>query len=379
MSKRRAPDVYQIMSIRTTRHRCVLGGVLLAAITSACDSPGGPDKNGPPELAYTVAINGPAFVAPGQSSAYTVDVRRPDGQPVSIGSVTWSSNKPLLLRVDQAGIATAAVLHGDAILQAEVKPAGQSGVARGSREILVQPEGTFRIVGTVTENGTSGFALHGARLEARLSEDLSAPMVTYATTTTDGRFWLYAVPRDAFIHVLLEGYRSTITRVQLNAHETRNFRLELETPRLVVAGTYTMTVEASSCSQPPLPENLRQRRYAATVAQDGAFVNALLTEATFANVGGRVASRFFARSQPSGIQLDLPGYYPGDYYYAASTPDVAELLPDGTVLVLSGRGTLEGTPGEVSGTLGGSMRLYTADMGRVLGYCYSPRVTLTRR
>ena len=352
---------------------------MLAAITSACDSPGGPDKPDPPDPNYTVAILGPAFVAPGQSSAYTVELRRPDGAPAPIGSVTWSSSKPLLLRVDPAGIATAAVLHGDAILQAEVRPSGQSRTARGSREILVQPEGTFRIVGTVTENGTSGFALHGARLEARLSDDLSAPIVTYATATTDGRFWLYAVPRDAFIHVWLEGYRSTITRVQLNAHETRNFRLELETPRQVFTGTYTMTVDASSCSQPPLPDHLRQRRYAATVAQDGPFVNALLTEATFANVGGRVASRFFARAQTSGIQLDLPGYHQGDYYYAASTPDVAELLPDGTVLVLSGRGTLEGTSGEVSGTLGGNMRLYTADMSRVLGYCYSPRLTLTRR
>lgn len=352
---------------------------MLAATTSACDSPVGPDK--PPDLAYAVAIIGPAFVAPGQSSAYTVQVRRPDGQPVPIGSVTWSSNKPLLLRVDQAGIATAAVLHGDAILQAEVRPALQSGVARGSREILVQPEGTFRIVGTVTENGTSGFALHGARLEARLGDDLSAPIVTYATTTTDGRFWLYAVPRDAFIHVWLEGYRSTITRVQLNAHETRNFRLELETPRQVFAGTYTMTVEAGgSCYQSGLPDDVQRRQYAATVTQSGPHLTVVLTEATFFNLGGRAANRFSAQTTPSGVELAMAHFYSGGYYGGPSTPDITELLPNGMLLVTSGRGLLRGTPDNLSGTFG-NMDLYNGSLsnGAFIGGCSRSRITWTRR
>jgi hypothetical protein len=353
---------------------------VLAGAVSACDSPGGPDKPDP-DLPYSVAIVGPANVPPGQSGSYTADVRRPDGSTAPIGSVIWSSNKPLLLRIDSSGLATAALLHGDAILQAEVRLSGEAGVARGSREVIVQADGTFRLVGRVTEAGTGGFGLHGARVEARLSGDLSAPLVTYATTTPDGAYRLYGVPRDAFIHVWLDGYRSSTTHVQLSEHQTRHFDLEPETPRLRPEGAYTMTVVAQAPSCGPgsaFPDDLTRRTYTATLTPAGTLVHVDLAGATFANLGGRVANRFTARATSSALEVDLPWFYAGGFYYDQSTPDVAELLPNGTILVISGRGSLSGTPSEMSGRLSGSMALYSGELGTFIGGC-SPQLTLTRR
>ena len=358
-----------------TRALCL---VVLAGAVSACDSPGGPDGNTSPSP-FTVTILGPASVAPGQSGSYTVDVRSSTGSTPTVTAVTWSSNKPLLLRVDQKGVATAAVLHGDAMLQVEVRVMGRSDGVRGSREILVQADGTFRIVGTVREAGPNGPALHGARLEARLSDDAFAPVVTYATTTPDGAYRLYGVPQDAFITVTFEGYRPTTTRVHLSTHETRNFGLELETPRLSFSGVYTMTVEASDDCSGAFPNDLKRRTYAATLTQGGPLLNVALSESTFANVGGRVANRFVATTTASSIQVKLPWYYAGGFYYGTSTPDVAELLPNGTVLVISGTGSLPGTQQEVSGTISGDVSLYRSDLGAVIGGCFRPRVTLTRR
>jgi hypothetical protein len=71
----------------------------------------------------------------------------------------------------------------------------------------------------------------------------------------------------------------------------------------------------------------------------------------------------------------------GDPYWGATQthPDVAELLPDGTVLAINGRASLTGTSEAASGTMSGYMGHYGGGMSTHVADCSTGRMTLTRR
>jgi hypothetical protein len=77
-----------------------------------------------------------------------------------------------------------------------------------------------------------------------------------------------------------------------------------------------------------------------------------------------------------------------DFYYYPNNPhhpDVAELLPDGTVLVVSGTSRVTGTAGGLSGEVNGFLTLYRFQPGLsfpnviYLSSCSAGGLTLTRR
>jgi hypothetical protein len=331
-----------------------------------------------------VTIAGPASVHPGNSAQFTAMLQLEDGTERAPTSARWfSSASPVLSINTNTGVASASfAFFGEATLSVEVSlAAGLTGQNRGSREILVLPDGTFRVVGAVTEADSKGQGVPDAILEVRLTEDLSSPRVASASTDATGRYRLYGVPAESYLHVRRPGYEPVTERIQVGSHTTRDFQLRVDGNVPSFEGTYTMTVDAINCTGFNLlvEAQYRLRTYAATISQSGARLTVGLSEAPF-HPG---SDGFSGIATPTGADVHLRSFY-NPYYYPSYPlqPDVAELLADGTVLEVYGAPRLTGTPDRLSGTLG-AIRRWQAPrfQGGVgfLGGCSEPRITLTRR
>ncbi|HYN08965.1 MAG TPA: carboxypeptidase-like regulatory domain-containing protein [Vicinamibacterales bacterium] len=360
--------------------------VVFSGFWVACgDSTRGPGApSGPPSVAR-LEIVGPASIAPGLSAQYSAIQFLSDGSSGPATGVTWSSFQPALLQVSATGLATAQPpLRGEATLQAELSATGR----RASREVLVLPDGTFRLVGTVTEADATNFPVHGALVEAAADADPSTPVATFATTGPDGRYKLYGVPGDADLRVRKDGYVTIAERIQLATHATRNFELLLDSPRLALGGDYTMTVEAfndndsRSCGLPALPTDLRRRTYDAVIAQNGPQLTVTLAGPQFLVSGGQ-GNRFTGVVTATGATFEVRSYR--DYYYyrnGPEHPDVVEVLPDGSLLVVTGKPSVTVTSAGLSGRMSGSLTQYRGSRFPNVIYlsgCAADRLTLTRR
>ena len=177
------------------RSRIMVSSIVVASLTAACDgeprraggtaaNPVGPSPGAPP-VVVNVEISGPASIAPGQSVQFTAVARFSDGTSQTPSSVRWSSSNTALLRVDTSGLVTAGQQTGEATLSADLTPSGLGGATRSSKEILVLPDGTYRVVGVVTDDGTPPTPVAGARIE------VTGPTPVVAITDWDGRYRLY--------------------------------------------------------------------------------------------------------------------------------------------------------------------------------------------
>lgn len=372
--------------MRTTCMRACPAIALAMAMACADDSgkpPAGPTPWADNGLTVTrIEIAGPASIPQGQSAQYTAVAHMSDGSTRAPKSVTWFSSQPALFRVDQSGLVTATQARGEAALHLEAAVQNGKATVRGTRDLLVMPDGTFRLIGAVTEAGAVGVAIGGVRVEARVEED--GPVATFATTGPDGRYKLYGVPPDSHLRASKEGYLSATNHLHLRAHDIRNIEMEVDGGRAAVGGDYTMTVEANTCNNTkPLPADLRRRTYEATVTQNGPLLDVRLTGPAFALDAQGRGNRFRGTASPTQARLTMQDF--GWPYYsptAPSHPDIAELLPDGTTLVLAGTVELSRAADGWSGNMIGYLAQYRGSAFPnvvYLGDCVATRLSLSRR
>ena len=370
---------------------CLAAGLFSALAVSCGDAPPddkvGPSPPAPPApslLTVTaVTIEGPASVHPGNSAQFTAMLQLSDGTERAGTAVQWFSSIPPVLSINTTtGAArTLSDIWGETTLSVEAAVAGVSLTGRATREILVQPDGTFRMVGSVTEADSLGQGIRDATLEVRLTEDLSSRFVTRAGTDSSGRYRLYGVPAESYLHVRRPGFVSVTERIQVGSHTTRDFQLRVDGSVASLEGTYTMAVDATTCTgfSIPVDSQYRLRTYTATIRQSGTRLTVGLSDAPF-HPG---SDGFSGIATPTGADLQLRSYY-NPYYYPSypPQPDVVERLADGTVLELYGGARLTGTPDRMSGSLGAIRRWQAPTFprpGNWLGGCSQPRITLTRR
>jgi hypothetical protein len=252
-----------------------------------------------------------------------------------------------------------------------------------TKEVLVLPNGTFRVVGVVSEAGQPASRLPAARVEVRTEPDATAPVVTFATTGGDGRYRLYGVPPDAYLRVSKAGYHDTTEHRQFTNNAILDLALKWGSDPPSLAGEYVMTVQAVQCPFRPLPQDLQVRRYGATIQQAGTALTVTVRDARFLTHSNGESNRFTGIVTPSGASFQIEGFY--DFYYYpqySPTPALAEVLGDGTLLVVNGRTSATGTSGTLSGVLSGGMNHYEGTLPgsvRWLDGCPGPRLTLTRQ
>ena len=286
-----------------------------------------------------------------------------------------------LFQVTESGLVTGGERLGEDTLTAEVTE--PNGTTRGIKEILVLHDGTYRMLGVVTESVPPHAAVNGARVEVA-----SAPPLA-ATTDWDGRYVLFGVPGNADIRVTREGYQPHVERLQLTAHSKQDFQLILSGSRLSLAGAYTLSLDAACATSTPVDEALRHPRYDAAVTQNGADVQVVLTDSLRfrVNAVGR-GDRFGGRVDATGANFNLGQnfyrYYPSGYD-PLSYPNIVERIADGSYLVIDGQATTRISPAGLSGEFQGFFLHHASTFPgwplRTFGTCYSSvhRFTLVRR
>lgn len=355
----------------------------LVTLMAACHDPGSkmPTSPGLPPFA-ALSIVGPDNVAPGEPTQFTAWIRLADGTSKAATAdthVRWQSGDSSRLRVDGAGLATGQPQLGDTTLIAEVT--GPSGKMQSVREVTVVPAGTYRVVGSVNQGGTSPTPIAGARVEV-----VSGSLTT--TTDSNGQYRLFGVPANASVRVTAAGYESLEQSLRLTANATQHFYLSLSAPSPVLpgfSGPYALTIDTTAACA-GMPTELRQRTYAANVTwQAGSPIDVQLTEPRFLTSFGK-GNRFTGSAQGGTVTFTLNPYYLSFYYALVYPvfPDVAEQLSDGTVVVISGTASTIASGGGWSGTLNGGVANYSPafpDQDHLLGGCFSSaiRFTLTPR
>lgn len=352
------------------------GATFVAACGDEPKPPTGP--SGPSFVAVT--ISGPSTLAPGQSAQYTASVRLSDGtvQTATEAGVRWGPGNATILRADASGRVTALEKLGETTLTAAVGSLDVRTEIRGTMEITVVPEGTYRMVGEVTEAESPSLAIPGARVEV-------TPGAFVTSTDGAGRYKLYGVPADAHIRVTAEGYLPHERSLRLTGHATQDVRLTLSGPRLTINGPYTLAIDVvNGCSN--LRVDFQHRSYETDVTQTGPVVAVALTEPRFrVNEIGR-GNRFTGRVVGAVASFTLDFFDPDVYPVSGpmSYPSVAERLSDGTFLVVQGTAVATASAGSLSGHLDGALSGWGSGFPtnlEFLGACGSAthRFTLTPR
>jgi carboxypeptidase family protein len=370
----------------------LVAAIVVGGLTTACGNEpqriAGPSSNAQP-VVVSVEINGPDSIPPGQSAQFNVVARLNDGTSQTAPNVRWFSDTRFI-RIDPSGLATAGQLTGESTLSVEVTASGTApesqvvrGALRGSKEILILPDGTYRMVGVITESVSPAVPIPGARVEITGG----TPLV--ATTDHDGRYRLYGVPGVADIRVTREGYHPHVQRVQLAEHVTQNFQLALSGMRLDLAGPYTLTIDAACSTSTPVGADLRHRSYSASLTQSGSTVEVVLTESSRFRVNNaRRGDGFMGRVDAAGATFTLgDNFFPyyGPAYDPFTYPTVVERVSNGTFLGIDGTALTKGSRSGLSGDLRGFLVHYESSFPaiplRLLGSCYSTahRFTLTPR
>ena len=307
----------------------------------------------------------PSTLAPGTTTQVRLVARWTDGREQDVtASASFESRSPDIIAISPSGIATA-LMPGETIV------IGLYERASGSRQIVVVPDGTFRVAGRVVEEERPGLPIAGAQVET----DGSAPPVT---TDSSGNYRLYGVPGQARIRVSKAGYVTKELGLSISNHHTQNVALALAVPRLDVSGAHQMTFEASPECRDQLPEAVRTRRYAAEITHDGALIGLVLsgsrfypfpyTRTTTTIIGGWAG--------PASITL-----YLFDENYDGGPPMLLEIVDDSTHLAITGGIELWADGRGLVGTLDGEFRAFTQFDRRTPPFasCRSMhRVTLSR-
>jgi hypothetical protein len=318
--------------------------VILAACGDGPTRPSGGNNPPPPPppppspVLLGLQIDGPASVPPGETAQFTATGTYTDGSTRNLTSETgivWRSFNTRILNISASGVATGGD-RGETTVT--VGFGGRTAVKSG---VLVLPAGTYRLSGTVTD---TGIPINGARVEVT-----HGPATGQVTTSTPG-YRIYGVAGDTEIRVQRDGYRDERRRIQIAAHTTTDIEMTPSAPRENVEGTYTLTVTAGDqCGG--VPAEVRERRFTASLRQQGPQVTVTLEGSTFLISGGRTFNSFSGRLEGDRLSFFLQEPY--TYYFYYYLPDVMELLTPNTYFFMGGGATTNPSGNSRSGTLSG--------------------------
>jgi hypothetical protein len=332
----------------TRRLLTACGALGVAGLAVTCDespSPTAPLPDNPAVGQFLLELRGPTTVPPGGTAQFSLILIEANGATRDVSAeAQWSVTNPAVLTVSTTGLATGRD-RGEAILGASINSRG------AHRPVMVIPDGTFRLGGTITDAGSP---VADARLE--VASGTGRGLAT--TTDSFGQYRLYGVSGNTVIRISKSGYRTLDQAVAVTTHQTLNIQLPLAGTLPNVAGTYTLTVTASgSCST--LPEAAKRRSYTAAVTQNGGAVEVTLSGADFLVYSNLRSDQFRGRFEPGGLVLKLRPYGDDEYcYFPERFFDVVERLSAG-YLVLVGTASVSATSRGMSGQLRGAFQVYS--------------------
>ena len=244
-----------------------------------------------------------------------------------------------------------------------------------SREVIVLPEGTFRVTGRVYEPGRT-YPIG----QAHISVNDGAGGSLTADADSSGFFTLYGVPPSAVFVVSHVGHETQSRHMELSEHSTITLELPLAGPRLEFSGTYTVVFDWRACSgRVRLAEP--RRVYTAVVTQAGPTLDVRFTDGVFAV---NSASRGnMMQGQIDAARITLYAQRGSSYYYYGPSdyPFLVERLPDDSRLVVSGTATLLPSGASFSGEFKGFLEIYERSYpgGMQAGNCRDAALSFSER
>ena len=309
---------------------------------------GGGGQPPPPTGPFDVRLEliGPRTVAPGATAQLTAIMHRSDNTTQDLTSTaTWRSQRTNVMTVSPTGLATGVAL-GDGFVQATAN--GRS----ATREIIVTPDGTLRLIGRVSESDNSTIPINGARVEM-----VGAPNVS-TTTVFDGQYRLYGVSPNPQVRVTKDGYIPLVQTLAVTDHQTQNFGLSWAAPRPDIAGTYQLTITLADRCRQNYPEATFSRTYTAAVVQAGPALTITLTGATFALDRSGKGNRIGGRVEPGQVVISF-GFY--DHYYGYYADLVEEIEPNLYYVVTGPAVVTNPTANRLAGPLNGEILTLSSD------------------
>jgi Bacterial Ig-like domain (group 2) len=329
-----------------------IGAVLIVfvGLIAACDkSPTGPSIIPQPGITPTTAtivrleIQAPASIAPGQSAQLTAQAVMSDGSTENFTArVQWSSANTGLVQVSPSGVVTA-VQVGEGWISA-LYSTGANPVHASARVLVLVP-GTYKLSGRITDNGT---AL--AEVTVTVLSGVGAGQTTMSGL--DGAFAVYGVGGRVRLQATRAGYLNKMEELDIGAIATHNFEMVPDGQRTDLSGTYTLTITLGACLRPDgqFADELRSRRFSATLTQRGGGLHVSLSGAEFIMRDGR-GDRFKGLVDPNGTVTFTLGD-PYDYYLTDYT-DLVERVNGTTAFMAYGTVNARATANGISGTLTG--------------------------
>lgn len=378
--------------MRLTPRETSLGALLmLIAVLTACSDGGSPARPSPPPpppppvspggptqpSPVSLRVDGPSQVAPGGRAQYTATATLPDGSSRDVtAEATWTTTNESVLSLTGPGAITASAA-GEGVVQA-----GLGTAPPGSHNVIVVPAGRFKLTVRVTEDQVTA-PIADARVEV-----VSEPGGLVATTDWNGAVVLYGVLPDVELRVTKDGYLAAMHSVHLERHGSTHLQMFPSVSRRDLAGQYRLTISSGSCSAGSgLPEAATTRTYTARLWNSGLRINVALSDADFVPEWCPACNEtrgngFFGQTQALDARFTLLEYVPPDEgaqiwdIGQGHYPNVAERLPDGTLLSISGRAIVTPTADGFAGMLDGSIAIYDSlrqleNPGRVLASCRS--------
>jgi hypothetical protein len=355
--------------------RLVVLSVVTLAYSGACDR--SPTSATPPPPRATTArqleLIAPRSLAPGGTYQLRLVARSSNGVVEDVTQTArFFSNQPDVLRVTEDGMANALTLG-------EARVACFAEAFSGSQEIVVVPDGTYRVVGRVYLESAPSVAVGGARIDS--------DGVPPTFTDLSGQYRLYGVSGNGRLRITKASYVAREISLAISDHHTEDVALTMSEPHAVVEGLYQMTIEAAAECRGRIADPLLTRRYAAAITQKESEIQVVLTGARFFPGFVGPSDRTMIPGvifQPEGhLQLTLawPTHCEG------TEPDsrLVEIIDNTTYLEISGSGQLTRSGNGFAGTLRGLYLTRASPLcgssGPTTSSCgtsTSYRVTLTR-
>ncbi len=322
----------------------ILLALSLAGLLGACDD-GPPTRPSPPLEPRTapppapvssarLEIGGPSTVPPGESVQYSAIAHQSDGSTRDVtNEAAWRTWDPSVLTISSTGLATGRE-------RGETGITVNAGGRDASTQVMVVPAGTYRLAGTVRDEG---LPVAGARVEVT-----SGTGRGLAVTDILGGYRFYGAAGDIEVRVTRDGFQEQRKSLRVTSHQTLHFDLVLSRPRHEVAGTYVLTVTAAAECPAALP---RVRTYTAVLRQEGPRLTATLQGPKFFVFGNRSLNSFHGVVEPGNVWFQLSGPY--DYYGSFYFPEVLEEIDATTFLAVSGTAVTTVSSAGLSGALYG--------------------------
>ena len=352
-----------------SQFRCgrMVASLLIGLMLVSCGSDSSPAAPTPPPagtsaaLVQRIEVTGPDSIAPGESAQLTATAFKSDGSTENVSpTVAWLTSNSRVIQIAAGGRASA-VSQGEATITARFQNRS------GMKLVLALQPSTYKVSGRITE-GT--VALQGVSL--RVIRGTGEGLTT--TSDFNGRFTFFGLAGDVRIQASKQGYIDAFRDLSVNSIMTDNFELAPARQRKNLAGTYSLTVAASPCfGSGQIPDEIRSRRYTASITQDGRALNVALSGADFIVASGR-GDHFSGTIDPAdNVTFSLgDSYY---YYFYSTTPfDLVERLDDSRSFTVAGFVTATMRGSEIAGTLSGSflvLRGTRPPFTQVMSTCFS--------